>query len=148
LSSRFTQDSPGPPLIGALLNRPLRVVRQHMLERLHERGFDDLDASHLVLLQYPGPQGLRPSELAARVGMSKQAVNYQLGELERRGYLARQQDPDDQRSRQIALTERGKAVIPVIREAVGEVEERWSRELGVARFAQIRRLLVELNEKI
>ena len=28
-----------------------------MLERLHENGFDDLDAAHLNVFQYPGPQG-------------------------------------------------------------------------------------------
>ena len=83
-----------------------------MLERLHEHGFDDLEAAHLAVLQYPGPQGLRPSELAASVGMSKQAVNYQLGQLERLGYLVREPDPGDQRSKRIVLTERGYAVDP------------------------------------
>src|SRR3954447_14647146 len=153
LSSDFTQAAgteppAGPPLIGALLRQPLQVVRQHMLEGLHAHGFDDLEAAHLVVLQYPGPQDLRPSELAARVGMSKQAVNYQLGHLERLGYLARKPDPDDQRSKRIALSERGKAVIPVVRDAVAEVEAAWARELGAERFAQIRDLLVELNERI
>jgi DNA-binding MarR family transcriptional regulator len=152
LSSRFTMtegEVPAPPpLIGALLRRPLQVVRQHMLERLHESGFDDLDAAHLVVLQYPGPQGLRPSELATRVGMSKQAVNYQLGQLERLGYLIRQQHSEDQRSKRISLTDRGYAAIPVIRDAVAEVEARWASELGSDRFAQIRELLVELNERI
>jgi DNA-binding MarR family transcriptional regulator len=152
LSSRFTQtgagSAAGPPLIGALLRRPLQVVRETMLARLHEHGFDDLEAAHLVVLQYPGPQGLRPSELAARVGMSKQAVNYLLGQLERLGYLLREPDPDDQRSRRIVLTERGYAVIPVIRGAVMEVEAAWSRELGEDRFAQLRELLVELNRRL
>jgi DNA-binding MarR family transcriptional regulator len=153
LSSRFTQvqvdeASPGPPLIGALLRRPLEVVRARMLERLHEHGFGDIEAAHLVLLQYPGPEGLRPSELAARISMSKQAVNYQLGQLERLGYLARVPDPADQRSKRIALTERGYAVIPVIRAAVGEVEDEWSRELGSTKFTRIRDLLVELNERL
>jgi len=150
LSSDFTQafraEPPaGPPLIGALLRQPLQVVRQRMLEGLHAHGFDDLEAAHLVVLQYPGPHGLRPSELAARVGMTKQAVNYQLGQLERLGYLARRSDPDDQRSKRIALTERGYAVIPVIREAVADVETAWSRELGPERFAELRNLLLELN---
>ena len=150
LSSDFTEadgaEPPaGPPLIGALLRQPLQVVRQHMLEGLHAHGFDDLETAHLVLLQYPGPHGLRPSELAARVGMTKQAVNYQLGHLERLGYLTRRSDPDDQRSKRIALTERGYAVIPVIREAVAKVESAWSRELGPERFAELRNLLLELN---
>ena len=119
-----------------------------MLERLHEHGFDDLEAAHLAVLQYPGPQGLRPSELAGRVGMSKQAVNYQLGRLERLGYLVREPDPGDQRSKRIVLTERGYASIPVIRGAVAEVEEAWSRELGAESFVQLRERLVELNERL
>jgi len=134
----------GPPLIGALLRMPWETVRRRMLERLHEHGFDDLDAPHLNVLLYPGPQGSRPSELAARLGMSKQAVNYLLGELERRGYLERRPDPDDLRSRRIALTERGEAVGLVMREAVAEVEREWEAKLGRKQFAQLRGLLGEL----
>src|SRR5438034_4791484 len=138
-SSPFTQpeavEQPfGPPLIGALLRIPWEDVQRHMLERLHERGFDDLDAAHLNVFQYPGPQGARPSQLAARLRISKQALNYLLGELERLGYLERRPDPDDLRSKRIALTPRGVSIIPVIRGAVGEVETEWARQLGRERF--------------
>jgi DNA-binding MarR family transcriptional regulator len=136
----------GPPLIGALLRMPWETVQQHMLERLHERGFDDFDAAYLNVFQYPGPQGARPSELAARLRISKQALNYLLGELERLGYLDRRQDPEDLRSKRIALTARGTSAIGVIREAVGEMEARWSQQLGPRRFAQLRNLLVDLNQ--
>ena len=146
-SSRFTEEAPaGPPLIGALLRVPWEAVQRHMLERLHERGFDDLDAAHLNVFQYPGPQGARPSELAARLRVSKQAVNYLLGELERSGYVERHPHPDDQRSKRIALTDRGTTAVGVIREAVGEVEAAWAERLGANRFAQLRALLVELND--
>ena len=117
-----------------------------MLERLHERGFDDLDAAHLNVFQYPGPQGARPSELAARLRISKQALNYLLGELERLDYLERRPDPDDLRSKRVALTRRGTSAIRVIREAVGEVEAAWAEQLGPKRFAQLRNLLLELNQ--
>jgi DNA-binding MarR family transcriptional regulator len=117
-----------------------------MLERLHERGFDDLVSAHLAVMQYPGPQDMRPSELAARLRTSKQALNYLLGELERLGYLERRPDPDDRRSKRIAVTERGRAVAAVIRDAVGEMEEEWSERLGPERFAELRALLLELNE--
>ena len=116
-----------------------------MLERLHGAGFADLDAAHLAVLQYPGPAGARPSELAARLGMSKQALNYLLGELERLGYLERVPDPDDLRSKRIALTERGEAIVPVIRGAVAELEAAWADEVGPDRFAQFREVLIELN---
>jgi DNA-binding MarR family transcriptional regulator len=120
----------GPPLIGALLRMPWEAVQRHMLERLHERGFDDFDAAYLNVFQYPGPQGARPSELAARVRISKQALNYLLGELERLDYLERQPDPDDLRSKRVALTPRGTAAISVIRDAVGEIETTWAQQLG------------------
>ena len=136
----------GPPLIGALLRTPWEAVQRHMLERLHERGFDDLDAAHLNVFQYPGPQGARPTDLAARLQISKQALNYLLGELERLGYLERRQDPDDLRSKRVALTRRGTAAIRVIREAVGEVETAWAQQLGPKRFSQLRSLLLELNQ--
>jgi hypothetical protein len=36
------------------------------------------------VLRHPGPPGERASDLAAQLGMTKQALNYQLGQLETR----------------------------------------------------------------
>ena len=120
-----------------------------MSERLHEHGFDDLDAAHLNVFQYPGPQGARPSELAARLRVASRPSNYLLGELERLGYLVRRPDPDDQRSKKrVALTPRGVDTIGVIREAVGEMEAVWAEQIGVARFEQLRTFLVEINQPV
>lgn len=150
-SSRFTkseypEQAFGPPLIGALLRMPWEAVQRRMLERLHERGFDDLDAAHLNVFQYPGPQGAKPSELAVRLRISKQALNYLLGELERLGYLERRPDPDDLRAKRVALTRRGTSAIAVIRDAVADMETEWGQKLGPRRFAQLRRLLHDLNQ--
>src|SRR6188508_3418656 len=134
-SSAFTT-LPGPPLIGALLRMPWEVVQRRMLAALHERGFDDLDAAHMYVFQYPGPQGARPSELAARLRVSKQALNYMLGELERLGYLERRPDPDDLRSKRIALTARGTRAVGVIRDAISDLESAWAAHLGAERFAE------------
>jgi DNA-binding MarR family transcriptional regulator len=149
-SSRFTKSKYGaqafgPPLIGALLRMPWEAVQRRMLERLHEHGFDDLDAAHLNVFQYPGPQGAKPSELATRLRVSKQALNYLLGELERLDYLERRPDPDDLRSKRVALTRRGTSAIFVIRDSVAELESEWRRKLGRKRFAELRALLDELN---
>ena len=150
-SSRLTKSSrvgqqPPPPLIGALLRMPWEAVQRHMLERLHERGFADFDAAYLTVFQYPGPQGARPSELAARLRMSKQALNHLLGQLEKLDYLERRPDPDDLRSKRIALTARGDSAIHVIREAVAEIEASWARQLGPKRLAQLRQLLLDVGQ--
>ena len=150
MSNDFTQASdqaatPARPLIGALLRIPFETVRDRMLAGLHARGYTDLVAAHLNVLQYPGPENLRPSELAARTRMTKQALNYLLGQLEQLGYLTRQVDDGDQRSRRIHLTPRGRAAIGAIREIVQDVEAEWARQLGPRRFAQLRDLLEELQ---
>ena len=137
----------GPPLIGALLRIPWEAVQQHMLERLHERGFGDFDRAYFAVFRYPGPHGARPTDVAVQVGISKQALNYLLRELERLGYLEREPHPDDLRSKRIILTERGVAAVRVIRDAVAEIEAAWAQRLGPKRFAQLRDLLLELQQQ-
>lgn len=139
-------DSFGPPMIGALLRMPWERVVRRMLERLHANGFEDLEMAHMNLILYPGPQGLRPSELAAQRGMSKQAANYLLGQLESLGYLERRPDADDGRSKRIVLTDRGERAAYTIRDAVTDIERDWEAKLGKDRFAQLKALLVELNQ--
>ena len=134
-----------PPLIGALLRMPFEVVRERMLAGLHERGFSDLVAAHLDVFQYPGPENQRPLDLAKHARMSKQAMNYLLGELERLGYITRRQDPEDQRFKRVHATERGQAAGQAMREIVLEVEADWEERLGSRGFAQLRDLLERLS---
>jgi DNA-binding MarR family transcriptional regulator len=138
----------GPPLIGALLRMPWEFVHERMLVGLRERGFTDLGPSHLSVLQWPGPDDLRPSELAAQIRMSKQALNYLLGQLELMGYLQRHDDPRDQRFKRIALTDRGQRAARAMRDVVQEVETEWEQQLGHERFAQLRLLLTDLNNHV
>ena len=149
LSNDFTQlrarnSTPPPPLIGALLRVPFETVRDRMLAGLHERGFTDLVAAHLDVFQYPGPENQRPLELATQTRMTKQALNYLLGQLQELGYLTRETDDDDRRSKRVRLTPRGHATIKAIREIVQDVEDQWKQQLGPRKFAQLRDLLTQL----
>jgi DNA-binding MarR family transcriptional regulator len=80
------------------------------------------DGPHLSVILWPGPGGMRPSDLAARMRVTKQALNYLLRGLEQNGYLERHPDPEDRRARRIALADRGRALVPVIRAAVADAE--------------------------
>ena len=62
--------------------------------------------------------------------MTRQAMNYLLGELERLGYLTRRDDPEDRRSKRVQLTERGHALVRTIRPSAG------SRPSGSRSWAQ------------
>lgn len=147
-SSDFTNlpADPPEPLLGALLRVPYEAVREHILDRLHAAGFDDIDQAHFNVLQYPGPQGRRLSEITAHARVSKQAMHYLLNQLEERGYFERRADPDDARSKRIVLTRRGDAVRRTIRDAVTELEREWATLLGPQRFAMLKRLLRQLYD--
>jgi DNA-binding MarR family transcriptional regulator len=134
-----------PPLIGALMRMPVEAVYARMLADLHAAGFTDLVPAHFAVLRYPGPDGRRPSDLAAEVGITRQAMNYLLGQLEKGGYLLRDDDPGDRRSRRVRLTEQGDSVAQTIRATVAEIETELEQELGRAHFAQLRERLTDLN---
>jgi DNA-binding MarR family transcriptional regulator len=125
---------------------PWETVHERMLAGLHQRGYGDLIAPHLTVLQYPGPEDMRPSDLASRTRMTKQALNYLLGQMEELGYLERVQDRADQRSRRIRLTPRGRSASAAMREIVSEVEAEWSQKLGPRRFGELRDLLARLSD--
>lgn len=137
--------APAPPLIGALLRVPWEAVHERMLAGLHQRGYEDLIAPHLSVLQYPGPENVRPSELASRTRMTKQALNYLLGQMEELGYLTRVEDEADQRVKRIRLTRRGREASAAMREIVLEIEAEWTQKLGRRRFSELRELLAQLD---
>ncbi len=135
----------GAPLLGALMRMPVYAIGRRMLTALHEQGFDDLIPAHLIVLRWPGPDGLRPVELAAQTGMSKQALNYLLRQLEEADYLERVDDPDDGRSKRIKVKKRGWDAGWAMRAAVGEVEQEFVDAHGKKDFERLLELLTSLN---
>ncbi len=125
---------------------PWETVHERMLAGLRQRGYEDLIAPHLTVLQYPGPENMRPADLATRTRMTKQALNYLLGQMEELGYVKRVQDSVDQRFKRIRLTPRGRAAGAAMREIVSEVEAEWSQKLGSRQFGELRDLLAQLSE--
>ena len=88
----------------------------------------------MAVLQFPGPDGVRPGTLAERAGMSKQAMNQLLLSLEASGYIARSAADDDGRSRVVRLTKRGRAASAKIADILREIEREWVAELGPRRL--------------
>ena len=127
------------------MRMPVEAIRNRMLNAMHAAGFTDLVPAHSAVLRYPGPHGRRPSDVAAEAGMSKQAMNYLLRELEDLGYLVRRVEPEDKRSRRIELTDRGMAARDILRTTVSAIENDMARELGPEEFAQLKTLLMALN---
>jgi DNA-binding MarR family transcriptional regulator len=131
------------PWVGALLRAAWTSVRDHIDEAARAAGYDDLNRAHVALFRYPTLDGMRPTDLAHEMRLSKQALNGVLRDLERQGYIRREVDPADRRSRLIRLTEKGIELEAIIRLAARDAERKIERELGPERFRAFREALVD-----
>ena len=128
-------------LIGALLPVPAEAINRRIIHDLNAAGFHELSLPHIALFRFPGPDGARPSLLAERAGMSKQAMNRLLGSLEELGYLVRSDAPDGSRARIVHLTKRGHAAYAKALEVLRDIERELRADLGPEDFAQLKELL-------
>lgn len=135
------------PALGSLL----RMVYATHLRRAYEHAtggeFRDVTPAQFRLFRWPGMDGLRPSEVAQRNGLSRQAVNDLLGELERNGYVERRADPADARARLVTLTDRGDRLLRAAHRASTDIEAAWAERVGEERFAALRATLAEMVER-
>jgi len=122
-----------PPFVAGLLRMAYQAARRRQLEVQFEHGFTDLTQAHLNVLVYPPPDGVRPIELAERCFMTKQAMNYLLGELEARGYIERRPEKD-RRAVLIYLTRRGWRFFETQWAAMKQLEDEWAAVIGKKRF--------------
>lgn len=148
----ISSSSNGPPvkardmLIGALLRVPAQAIHRRIIKELNAAGFDELRLPHIAVLQFPGPDGVRPGTLAERAGMSKQAMNQLLRSLESLGYIVRSDAPDEGRARIVRFTRRGRAAYSKIHDILRDIEREWSAEIGPRQFAQLKELLARVWE--
>jgi DNA-binding MarR family transcriptional regulator len=136
----------GPPYVGALLRLCWQRVRAHMHEAIRANGFTDLQEAHFAVFSYPLPSGVRPSELARQLRVSRQAINYLVGQMEGLGYLERRVGPDGDR-RLIYLTERGARVAEVIYASLHELQTQWADEVGHDHFQAFIDVLTLLSKE-
>jgi len=133
-------------LIGALLRVPGQAIQRRIIKELNAAGFKELRVPHMAVLQFPGPDGVRPGTLAERAGMSKQAMNQLLRSLETLGYIVRSDAPNEGRARIVRLTKRGHATYAKIHEILRDIEREWSAELGPGSFNKLKALLLRVWE--
>ena len=138
--------TPREMLIGALLRVPAQAIHRRIITELNAAGFEELRVPHMAVLQFPGPDGVRPGMLAERAGMSKQAMNQLLRSLDALGYIVRSDAPDEGRARIVRLTKRGRAAYATIHEILRDIEREWSAALGPKRFTELKELLLRVWE--
>jgi len=62
--------------VGALLRLCWQRVCARIGDAIRAAGFTDLQETHMQVFSYPPPDGIRPSDLARRLNISRQAANH------------------------------------------------------------------------
>jgi len=141
------ESAPPTAHLGALLRTVWQGFRDEMIMTITRAGFDDIGAPHMQVFSHPGPEGLRPSEIAERLGVSKQTVNDLIGHLESCGYVHRVHDPVDGRARIVRPTNKGKRLEAAVRDAARIAEANIAAELGNESFQAFRSMAQSLASK-
>jgi DNA-binding MarR family transcriptional regulator len=138
----MSQDTP-PANLGLLLFIPYRAMENAVLAELRAHGHD-LPINQARVFQRIAPDGSRMAQLAAAAQVTKQTLTSIVDQLERSGYVRRDPDPSDARSRLVTITPRGHELVELSRPVVERVEAEWTARLGQRRSASLRAILEEL----
>ena len=91
---------------------------------------DQLGAAHIHITRYLPAEGLRLTDLAAKAGITKQAMGALVSQCEAWGMVERKHDPQDARARIIRFTPVGAAWLNAYHESVAQAEQELCAAVG------------------
>ncbi|MGW3419857.1 MarR family winged helix-turn-helix transcriptional regulator [Streptomyces phaeochromogenes] len=130
------------------LSAALLAVAGELTQRIHEgvvaRGFEGIRPAHGFAFARLAPGGATVTELAAHLGVTKQAASQLVDEIVRKGYAERRPHPDDARARLVVLTEQGWACTRAAEESAAEAVGPWVELLGEGEVRALRDRLLRI----
>lgn len=104
----------------------------------------ELRQSQLRVVSSVPDEGISVTELADRVGMTKQGCGQFVAALAESGHVTVGADPDDRRVRVVRRTPEGTRAVHVARDRVRELEDAWAAQVGEERYRVFREVLEEV----
>jgi DNA-binding MarR family transcriptional regulator len=109
--------------------------------RLREQGFDDVRPAYgFVLLA--AREATTVTEVAALMGVTKQAASKVVDAMSLAGYVQRATDAGDARRRPVELSAQGRHLLSTVETIYAELEAQWAAVIGRARVERLRADLV------
>ncbi|MGW6705715.1 MarR family winged helix-turn-helix transcriptional regulator [Streptomyces sp. NPDC054956] len=134
--------------LGFLLGLGFQLLLGEFTRRLEEAGHaDGLRPLHGMTFQALGARGATATELAERLGVTKQAAGQIVDDLERRGYVRREPHPEGGRRKLVVLTGAAHEHLLAAGRILHELEAELGRDsvdLGTLR-TELGRLIRALN---
>ena len=120
-----------------LLFRAARLVNERAIARIQRAGASNLRLAHTGLFPHITDAGIRQTELADKLGVTKQAIGPLVDDLERDGVVERIPDPADARAKLVRWTAKGRRAL---REGLGvlaQLEAELAEEVGPRKLAAL-----------
>jgi DNA-binding MarR family transcriptional regulator len=126
------------PEFGILLVLASNSVGDH-IHRAHEAaGFGDIRPAFGVIFRALDVAPLTLTELAAKLGITKQSAAVVVDDMVAFGYLTKGKAASDRRAVQLQLTDRARAAIAIAKDAAKRCERSLTRAVGADTVAAMR----------
>jgi DNA-binding MarR family transcriptional regulator len=89
-----------------------------------------VSAAHIHITRHLALEGSRLTELAAKAGMSKQAMGDLVDQCEAWGLVKREPDSRDRRARMVCFTPTGLSWLAAFEQAVAQADQEFRAEVG------------------
>lgn len=132
--------------IGIALWRAAQDWRNRMRAELAARGYPWHQSAAGEVLAHLGPSGISQAVLTERMGLTKQAVQQLVDQLEALDVVGRAPDPNDGRAKRIVLTELGLRDFAERNKVKRLIEKQYREKLGAEAFAALETALGKLAE--
>ncbi len=143
-------DSSFPPLIdhvGWRLGRLFQQWKREFDAEMVALGHGFMAEARGAVIGHLRPNGAPQAAVAVALGISKQAVQQLIDELEAEGVVTRVPNPLDARGKLLVLTARGAEAVRAGNRVKQGIEQRYREELGEADFLRLMAALEALWEK-
>ncbi len=128
-----------------LLFKAARLLDEEALARVAAKpGRPRLRRSHTSLFPHIDLAGTRVTDLAERLGVTKQAVSQLVDDLEALGVVERVPDPDDARARRVTFTALGRAGLLDGLAVLEALERDYAAKIGEAHMNALHEALTAL----
>ena len=132
--------------VAQLLFKCARLVNERAIERVNDQPQAiRLRKSHTNLFPHLDFEGVRITELARRLDVSKQAVSQTIAELELMDVVDTIPDPSDGRARLARFTDKGKVAILQGLSVLRDIETEMERSIGASKFEALHDALLALE---
>lgn len=127
--------------LGRLLIESFRYFRHRTLANLRAHGFTDINPVHAAMLRRVDEGGTHISDIAARMGVTKQAAAQLVSRTEALGYVTTTPDPHDSRKKMVRCTKRGQRFLGYLEGVVADSVSDVAAVIGKKRLHELEETL-------